>query len=433
MLKRLKRLLTARAIVLGLILALTAAMGAAVVIPQSRPGAGALTGSAAGRLSVVRLLGLDHVFSTWWFASLSSVFVVSLILSTIDQFALSRARMRQPPSPGGGGVALRLSPAMVEQVVASEGYRRVASGPAGTRHVRFWLGYWGTSLLHAGMTVAAIFALVYVLTEHRLLLRVESGVTAALDPGTLASRRGFLARPLPIPATVRLYALTPEFGVEDHLVDLGSALVFTDAGGDATDVRVAINDLARYRGLRVYQRNAFGHAFVLELRSAERDPFAVTLQLGMPRRRDEPSYGELALDGTRALLKAKYFANADRRTLLPSDPELTLRLYEGDRLRGELSLRRGQSGRLGPYEVRLADVAWWTEILFEGSRGTAGIFAGFALLLAGSALTFVSIPREVVVRPSESGSTVKWRATRFAELYEQERERILARCKELES
>ena len=106
-----------------------------------------------------------------------------------------------------------------------------------------------------------------------------------------------------------------------------------------------------------------------------------------------------------------------------------LRLYEGERLVGETSLSTGQSAVLGPYSVRLATFGWWTELLFEGSFGTAAIFTGFALLLCGGALTSFAVPREAVLRDTPTGHAITWRTSRFLEFYRDERDRLISRCK----
>jgi hypothetical protein len=426
MLKRTKTFLTARATVLVLILLLTAGMIAAVVVPQTGPSA-ASARAGAPLPSLVERLGLTHVFSSWWFAAPAIVFVVSLVLSSFDQLRACRARMRRLPAEGSG-MPCASSRERIEEVLAREGYRRLAQGPGGTRYVKFWLGYWGSALLHLGMTCSALFALTYALTENRVSVQAVSGIGVSAGQSAGVEGRGLLARPLPLPARMTLFTVEPEFGDDDHLEDVASRWVFTDDEGTSRDVRVGVNDYQHYRGLVVYQLTRFGNAFQLELRNGPGGDLDLTLPLPMPARRDVAGYGKFQVDGGRLRLDAKYYANADRSRLVPADPRLFLRLYDGERLLEETALSSGQVARLGPYDVKLAAVGWWTELLFEGSLGTAGIFTGFALLLCGGLLSFFTVPREAIVRTTPAGCTVDWRAARFLELYREERDRILSRC-----
>lgn len=430
MLKRLRATLTARSTVLVLLLALAAAMLVAALVPQGgldvAPGA---SGGAAARPTpggAVRLLGLDHVFSTPWFAAIALAFVASLTLSTLEQTRAASARMRRPPGEGVGAPSA-LSAAELERVLSRERYRRVASVPGRARYVRQWQGYWGNPLLHAGMTITALFAVVYVLTEHRAILHLISGRTNPFPEGSVPARRGLLARDLPVPAEIDVRGVEPTFGANDQLVDLGSDLILTDSKGRSSELRVAVNAYGRYRGAIVYQLVKYGHAFGLELSEPGGAPVDLPIEMAFPEKRGSASYVNWPLEGGR-ILKAKYYASADKSQLVSDRPELVLRLQEGERILGEATLLEGQSAPLGAWTVRLASVGWWTEILFEGSLGTSGIFAGFAILLLGGALVFFAVPREVVVSEGPEGCTVWWRATRFPDMFRDEGERVLSRC-----
>lgn len=433
MLKRLKLVLTARATVLTLLLLLAAAMTVGALVAQRGSGA---TGSGATpgrpeleRSALVTALGLDHVFSTPWFAVLSLLFVLTLLLSTLDQFRLSLARLRQvPPRSGEGGVRCTGTRQEIEARLARHGYRRVSRGSGPTRHVRQAIGYWGNFLLHAGMTVTVLSSVTYALTEHRVQLHAVSGRALVVAPGAFAEKRGLLAGEISLPAEVNLYRVEPTFGANDQLVDLASQLIFTDSSGSSREIRVAVNDYQEYRGLVVYQLVKYGKAFFLELQEGSGSPAEVLLEMAMPEKRGAASYLNRPLGGS-AMLRAKYYASSDRKALLPEHPQLVLRLYDGDRLVEETTLQEGQQGRLGPLAVRLARVGWWTDILFEGSRGTTGIFSGFALLLVGAVLLFFAVPREVVLRDTPDGLYAWWRTSRFPDMYHAEGERVLASCK----
>jgi preprotein translocase subunit SecG len=431
MLKRLQAALAARSTVLSLLVLLATAMTVAALVPQKgRPElSGALSAGEAG-VSVgpfVQALGADHVFSTAWFALLALLFITSLALSSLDQLRLARARTwRAPAESDGDGTPSLLTAAEVGAILRGEGYRRLSAVGDRARHVRHWQGYWGNFLLHAGMTLTVLFAVTYVVTEHRVLLLVVSGRPSVLTASSHPELRGLLARDLPLPAEVSLYRVEPTFGANDQLVDLASQLVFTDPQGASRELRVAVNDYQDYRGITVYQVVKYGHAFFLEASDGSGASDELMVKMPFPEKRGAASYANEPLRGGR-VLKAKYFASADRTQLLSDAPQLVLRLQEGERLLGEATLQAGQTAQLGPAAVRLARVGWWTEILFEGSLGVFGIFAGFGVLVAGAFLIFFAIPREVVVGPAGAGCTVQWRSPRLPELYWDERDRLLLR------
>lgn len=436
MLKRAKRFLTSRSTVLGLLLVLMAGMLAAALVPQAPIAPSASRdvpmspGAAVPPSALVGLLGLDHVFSTWWFAVIAVFFVLSLVLSTFDQLKVAQARLRAAPAGGGAGaVPCGFPRAQVEAILAQAGYRRLAAVPGRTRHVKYWLGYWGAFLLHAGMSTIALCAVVYVLTEHRVQILALTGPGEPLGEQNTSTERGLLGGVRALPASVTLLSVEPLFWEGDELKALASQVMFTDAGGETTFLRVELNDYQDLGGLVVYQVNSFGNTFDLEFRGGPDGDFDRLLRLPYPQRRNAASYGKVELPDRPLDVNAKYYARADRQGMQPGNPQLVLRLQDGAAVLAEATLLPGESARLGPYQVRLATVGWWTVFLLEGSLGTAGIFTGFALLLCGGAVTFASSPREAIVEDTPTGCTVAWRPGRFLEFHREEGERLLSRCR----
>lgn len=432
MLKRLKTVLTARSTGLALILFLTASLTAAVIVPQGgrRFDAGATGSAPLPPHPLLQLIGLDHVFSTWWFTALAVIFAFSLLLSTFAQFRSARERMRQPPGETGeSGMPTPLSREQVGLILARSGYRPLAVAAGAARYVKLWPGYWGSFLFHLGMTITVACSLVYVLTENRVGIHAVSGSGVPVDPAADTFRRGLLARPLPLPEQVMLTRLEPAYAENDHLEDLTSRYIFYDRQRGTEEIRLGVNDQRRYHGLLVYQLTRFGNAFSLEFRNGPGGDFRQTVRLPMPQRRDKAGYGTFPLEHSSLLLKTKYYTSADRSGMNPENPQLVLRLYDGERLLAETTLLRGQTGRLGTYDVTLEGVEWWVDILFEGSMGTLGIFSGFCLLLCGGAVIYFAIPREVVVRDAGAGCTLQWSVPRFVDSYREERDLILSQCK----
>lgn len=423
MLNRVKALLTARASVLGLLLLLGAALSVAALVPQRTAEA---PGGADSRGGLVEALGLANVFATRWFVALATVLVLALALSTYDQLRVAWARTFRRPGAGPGGVPSARPADEVGRDLRRQGYRRMRGGPEVARYLKFGVGHWGSFLLHLGMTVTALGAFVYVLTEHRLGVRAVTRARVEVDPKGWVGRRGLLAGTLPVPARVMLHRVEVGFRPDDQLADAVSSLLLLNAEDRAEELQVGLNDPQRYRGLLVYQLPKVGHAVVVDLRDAAGARQLFELDLPLAPRGGEPTYGSQPLAGSGLELKVKLQPGPERKRALADEPRVTLRLQEGDRVLGEATLAGGQVETLGPYQVRLAAVGAWTDILFEGSQGTPVIFGGFAVLMLGGLLIVFAVPREVVVRAVAGGCTIEWRAARFADFFHEERDRILA-------
>ncbi|KAF0220983.1 MAG: hypothetical protein FD174_696 [Geobacteraceae bacterium] len=379
---------------------------------------------------LVTLLGLNALHTSVWFSIVGLLFLVSLSFSTFDQGERSYRLMKQFPAEiGGEEEALRVELLEFTGYLKREGYFCLADNGIISRHVRAPWGYWGNFVLHLGLTCVVLFAFVRVLTEHRTLFRIVEGVVVSREDGTTGEVAGLLARKMTYPATVRLERLTPLFWDNDQLKSVTAEVALYDDLGGLEKVGLNAFDGTKVHGQMFYLSPHFGNAFFLQFYSGDTPPFTSVLTIGRPPRRDKAGYGDLDLPGGRLHLKAKYYADADRQSMYTGNPLLVLRIFDGPNLLNEIRLRRGESGKLGPYLVRLAEVRGMGELLSVGGVGVAGIYGGFAIIFLGSVLVYCATPREVVLRRSASGIMVSWRSVRFRDLYRTERERVMEFCR----
>ena len=227
-----------------------------------------------------------------------------------------------------------------------------------------------------------------------------------------------------------LKELLPRFWANDKLEYLSSELYFTDQpGGEPQRVDIAVSDKSQYGQYIVYQANAYGRVFDLEFVSERDEIYRERLYLPYPLSRDVAGYGEMPIRGTDFLLKGKFYADTERKSIHLHEPPLSLRLYRSKDLLGEVTLATGSPGQLGPLTVRLAQSEWWTDILLDGTRGTFGIFAGFALILTGVLCSYCLVPREIIVRESNGEIYVHHIARRFAQFYREEFDELIQKTR----
>ena len=425
---RLKKWLLKRSVVLGLIILVALSLTLANILPQR----GVLEGNSVNPRTVsspelsllIRWLGLDHIVTTVWFALLSAFFVFSLLLSTYDQFQNVRKRIRAvPPVARGDEQVLTVGIDDFLKGLRSEGYRLVAGNAGSDRFLKMTCGYWGSFLLHLGITLTVLFSLVYILTEHRVIIRVVQGDRGNIGDLIYAERRGSLPAGLSLPKSVILKKINPVFWDNDQIKSLSSELLFYDQHEMPTRISIGINDKGKYNGFTVYQRSTYGNIFLVEF-SDGNGPFLMPLYLPMPKNRDSAGYGNFEVGDGRFRLKAKYFADAAKKEMISDNPLLVLRLYDGEKMLEETPLMKNGAGSLGPYTVHLVSIGWWEELLVEGSRGMGGIFLGFLVLLSGGVLGFFAVPREVLIYKGPKGYTFRWHAANFTDFYREEGERI---------
>jgi cytochrome c biogenesis protein len=423
---KISKLLTARSTVITLLGAISVALLIASAVPQ-RTSLGGGTPQWVARLPqglgfLSSLLKLDNVVGSSWFALLVGIFWLSLLISTVNQFGATRSLAARIPAPEipAGAARVDLDPETLARRIKAAGYHPAGEAPGVRRYVKNRVGYWGNFLLHIGLVTAVIFSLVYVLTQHRVQVRLTGEEITVLGPETVQEVKGVLPLSQELPRSVVLKGVQPAFWGNDKLESLASELYFTARPGDEPRrVNVALSDKSQFGPYLVYQANVFGRSFDLELQSAE-GSHRLRLYLPYPLRRDLAGYGEMAVPGTDFLLKGKFYADRGKKSMQLNQPPLTLRLYRGRELLQQAALEPGTPAQLGPFAVRLEQSAWWTEILLDGSRGTAGIFAGFAVILAGVLSSYCLVPREVVVRRRGDDIYLQQVVRRFASFYREE-------------
>jgi hypothetical protein len=426
-----KRFFTNRRTVLILLLLVTTCICVVVFVPQQMGPQYAVWKAVNPRIAgLMAALGLDRIFATWWFLVIAALFLVSLCYSTYDQYRVALSKtLREGRLSHAAEFELTVNSAAFIAGIRRLGYRELPgqkTSPGARRFVKSPWGYWGNFLLHLGLATSILFALVYVATEHRVIVRVIAGEKIALTPENIAERKGILAGSLPLPEAITLTAVTPTFWNDDSIKSLTSHGIFFAKGGGVEPYAVGINNKLSYRGMLVYQKNEFGTAFSIEMSDQSGNVSPALLVLSHPAKKDKAVYGDLPLNSKDYQLKVKYYSDAARRTVMPVNPQLTLRLLERGNVRAEVSLSPGQSAVVGPYVISLKKAGWWTEYLFEGSHGTAGIFTGFAFILLGVLLTYFAIPYVVIITANGAEHTISWQSQRFNDFFRAERDRVFA-------
>ncbi len=424
-----KRFFLSRRVVLSLLLLLLGAIVCAYWVPQEfgTPRPELVNWRTAHPLlgPLVERLGLDHVYTSPWFALLFFLFLFSLTLSTWDQIRGAAKAFGPGTGLDAGDRPVQASLQECTDEILSAGYVRTCEDERQIRFVKNRWGYWGSALFHAGLVVTLASSLLVALTlERGRLLLIENEVYDA-EAHWAQQNRGLFAGKFILPGSLRLDSITPDYWETDEIKQLTTRFSLLDAQGKRIDHTLSVNRPASHGGIKFYQGKRFGHAFFLAFYDRQGRRFKESLMLGIPASRNKASYGDFQLDWMPYGLKAKYFADAAQRTMDSDQPQLVLRIVENAQVRGEASLVRGGRGQLGEYQAELVGVARWGEIVFVQLSGMPGVFFGFAVIVLGCCLIYFMPPREFLVRKEPTGLSLAWKATRFKEFYQHEQKRVL--------
>ena len=438
-----KRKLLSKKTVISLILILLASIVLSYIIPQqfgTQPADFRKWQQAHVEwLPFLDFFGLQHLFTSSWFAFLLSWFSITLGLTAYDQGLTAyrqtfATKEEQPVAEIGkeGSLLCNLSELEFTGILKKNGYLLLSRQHDILRYVKHPWGYWSIFLLHLGMLIIITASLLNVAEGSRSVARLVESETKL--PGTpwLYEEKGLFADSIVLHEAIRLKQLAFKFWPQGGLKELASVLTFLSPQGETNNLPVSLNRVLSYQGLRIYQQARFGVITSVILKDPSKDSGLIALDFDHPRLREDPSYGDYDFAGIPYHIRARYFADADKKSLQDDNPMLTLRFMKNNKVINEVSLKKGERGVLGTYEAQFVGVANWAEFVFFNPTGMAGVFLGFFVFALGSALHYFTPPRQIYCHKLEKGSLFFWKSSRFKQHYTEELQAIKARLKEKE-
>ncbi len=430
----LKHILTSPKTVFALLLLLLSSVALSIFIPQefSTPPAQLTLWQQAHPtwLPIIQRFDLARLFTAPWFAALLFIFLLSLTITTYDQFRHAYKKMfsisapMPPPtnqlSPTADHFEAQISAAALHSTLKRAGYWKLADTDGGNRYVKHPWGYWGLTLLHLGILITIAGALLLVATQKEGVLRLTEGETHTPNSPWLYEDHGLLAPSFRLPAAVRLEQFTPEFWNKGGVKSITSNLIFISPNGQAAPLTTTTGSILQHQGLRIYQEKTFGNNFHLLLTDRTGITGELILDMESPTSLTKASYGNFDFQEIPYHLKAKSYADAAKTNLASNNPLLVVRLFANNQLIDELSLTKGEHGDLGPYAVKLMGVTQWTGFIFWEKTGMPGIFWGIFIFSLGALLYYFTIPRELYCQKRDGGYRLRWKCPRFRDHYLEE-------------
>lgn len=373
---------------------------------------------------IADLLGLHHIYTTPCFALILCGVLASLAISCLEQFRITRKRLRETAGSAQYADAFQ-SPLQLDEAahcLRRYGFRPTGSEAHGLPLVKYSWGYWGNFLLHIGLLITISGSLLIALTQQRGLQVLTEG--EAFQPGQpwRLSDKGLLASDLQLPGAVRLdkvnYSFWPNFGLRE----LASDITIITPEGTELSKTTRINSILFYRGLHIYQGSRYGHSFHIGFTDPDGRSQHTFLEIPHPIEPGLASYEDYpGLLGPEYQLRVKYMVNNGMKSFEPVNPVIVLRVDKAGQEIGRVSLGRGEEGSAGPFEFMYIDHANWSQLIFVKLPGIELVFFGFFIICLGGVLHYFVIPRVIMLRYApEGGTEVNWRATRFAGFYRDE-------------
>ncbi len=371
---------------------------------------------------VVTVLGLDRVFSTWWFLAALALFTLALAVATARMLRAAAAHARRAPASPGTLTAGAVLDEVVERAMAA-GYRPSAPGSTGAdgpiRLTRHRLGWWAPALMHVGMLIAILAALLSAAYTSRCVIDLSEGEIWSPGGPLLAEESGILAASAAPDQPLRLDGVKTGTWATGEIRTLRVDLSVGDGTDGWRSVATSINRPLRLDGRTVYASpGEFGEAAYLVL-TDERMPGS-NVRMEFPfTAAGTVSYSDITPAGW-PTIQARWDPDGVRGKEL-----LTLRIIDATGAERRVGLDPGQTATLGTSTVRFAVRGAWARLIVVRPFAVSALFFGFAVIGVGSLMLYLWVPREIVLAEDPDGVRCTWRAARMGRSYADERDAIL--------
>jgi hypothetical protein len=427
-----KKIITARRMSLGLILFLAGCLYLSTVIPQKiDSSAGEIEAwrqAHVGLIWLVDAVQLHKMYAQPWFAVIILCAALALGVSCFDQLKVARRKLYSFSSGAGEEAAGSVTVECLHSVARVHHYRAQQSSAADViKYVRNPWGYFGNLILHTGMFLVITASLYVALTGRQGVIVLSEGQQLNSRQPLDVSEHGMLSAPLKLPGTIRLNKVRVRFSANGQPPEVFSDLSISDESGRNDSLTASINRIQRYHGLRIYHAAQFGDAFTVVFTDKSGVSHTEKIMVQQSANLATAGYSDdFDVSWSPYRYSAKYFADVERKSMESSRPEFVIRVMDGKKEIARTSLTPGSSELLGEYRVKLDGVEKWAKLIIVDIAGMPLIFAGFAIIMFGGLIHYMTPPRELIGFKLPDGSyQVYWKAPYFRDFFKDELDDII--------
>lgn len=333
---------------------------------------------------ILLILGLNHVYTTWWFLSLLVLFGSSLAACTFTRQlpALKAAHRwqfyRQPKQFEKLALSTELetgSLESLEQLLQQNSYR-IFQDENSLYARKGLIGKIGPIIVHASMLIILVGAIIGTMTGFVAQEMIPSGETFQinnfLEIGPWANPQ--ITKDWSVKVNRFWIDYTPDGTIDQFYSDLS---VLDKQGAEIDRQTIHVNQPLRYRGVTLYQADWGISAVQVQLNNSP------IFQLPMAELNTQ---GNGRIWGSWIPTKPDLSAGV---SLLTRDLQGTLLVYDGD---GKLvsTVRKGMSVDIDGVMMKVIDVIGSTGLQIKADPGIPIVYAGFGLLMLSAIVSYFS-------------------------------------------
>lgn len=368
-----------------------------------------------------RALGLDALFSTWWFLVALGVFSLMLLVATARMAVEARRAIVGQAVAPHTTVPCVSADEMAERA-RTAGYHELRGTADGVRvFMRHRWGLWGPTVLHAGMVVALLAALAASALTSQAVLDLSEGEVRAPGDDYLVTEFDVLGRAPEIGRAMRFDGASTETWPDGSLKSVTATLSVLEGDAGWVAYQSSPNAPLSLHGHTIYVLPGdFGDAAFLAVTAADGTEYRLRTEFTFVPE-GEAGYAQVVPAGV-PVIDARWDPHGVR-----GPAALSLR-PAGDSGAEPVAVAAGETVEVGDYTVTLVGMAQWMAFRIVRPYAIGVLFLGFGIIGLGSLMLYLWVPRELVIEPSADGVRYGWRAARMGRTYLVERDAILGRA-----
>lgn len=334
---------------------------------------------------VLWVIGLDHVYRTWWFLALLILFGTSLTTCTfwrqlpaLKWFSRTQKLYRRPQQFRKFALSAELDGTSWDHItpLLQQQRYRIFQDENALYARKGLVGRVGPIVVHASMLIILLGAVIGAMTGFVAQEMIPSGTTFQIqnitDAGPIAQTQGL--RDWSVKVNRFWIDYTPDGTIDQFYSDLS---VLDQAGNEIQRKTIHVNEPLRYQGVTLYQASWSVAAVQVKLNNSP------IFQLPMAQL-DTQGRGQLW--GTWVPTKPDL---SEGVSLVLKDLQGMVLLYDQT---GQLvaTVRKGMSAQVNGITLKVVDLIGSTGLQIKADPGVPIVYTGFGLMMLGVLMSYVS-------------------------------------------